>query len=262
MLSVGEHQHLSTSCVVFLVCSTTILLPCILRKMLRGGRHTDSNISIVAAVAAHLDLNDLDSLSRICRGVHNSLLQSRSILLKSTLHCSNEEVPVDPDSTLRYRARAGNWFYMEDTSRGAHYNGKAGSCARDLVAECRKCGTIVCRVSPTRPSILRSGCSGKSYKSILVELCDKTARRGRPARQTSPTLSALPESPYRLSFTAAPGLRAPARLPHSAAGGGHMRDGRGRVALPALRSRHPRVRLRVSRVRPLPSPPSVSSTNN
>lgn len=35
---------------------------------------------------------------------------------------------------------------MEDTARSAHYNGKAGSCARDLVSECRKCSNVVCRV--------------------------------------------------------------------------------------------------------------------
>lgn len=99
------------------------------------------------AVAAQLDLNDLDSLSRTCRGVHHSLLQYRSILLKSTVHCVNEELPVDPESTLRYRARAGNWYYMEDTSRSSYYNGKAGSCARDMVSKCRKCSTVVCRVS-------------------------------------------------------------------------------------------------------------------
>lgn len=107
------------------------------------------------AVAAHLDLNDLDSLSRTCRGVHNALLQYRSILLKSTLHCANEDLPVDPESTLRYRARAGNWYYMEDTARSAHYNGKAGSCARDLVSECRKCSSVVCRVSIVAPNPLR-----------------------------------------------------------------------------------------------------------
>jgi hypothetical protein len=59
------------------------------------------------------------------------------------LHCSNEDVPVDRDETLRYRARAGNWFYMED---GRSYNGKSGHCARDLVGGCRRCGEVVCRV--------------------------------------------------------------------------------------------------------------------
>lgn len=110
-----------------------------------GGRYTDRKTSVVMAVAAHLDLNDLDSLSRTCRGVHNTLLQYRSILLKSTLRCANDDLPVDPESTLRYRARAGNWFYMEDSSRG-QYNGKAGSCARDMVSQCRKCNSVVCRV--------------------------------------------------------------------------------------------------------------------
>ncbi|KAL2292183.1 hypothetical protein FJTKL_10821 [Diaporthe vaccinii] len=110
------------------------------------------------AVAAQLDLNDLDSLSRTCRGVHDSLLQYRSILLKSTVHCVNEELPVDPESTLRYRARAGNWYYMEDTSRSSYYNGKAGSCARDMVSQCRKCSTVVCRncaIKPPAPAVMR-----------------------------------------------------------------------------------------------------------
>ncbi|KAF3760760.1 hypothetical protein M406DRAFT_48282 [Cryphonectria parasitica EP155] len=113
---------------------------------------------IVIAIASQLDLNDLDSLSHVCRGIHNSLLQNWSILVKSSLHCSNDDLPVDPDSTLRYRARAGNWFYMEDTTRSAQYNGKAGSCARDLVSDCRRCGTVVCRncaIKPPAPAVLR-----------------------------------------------------------------------------------------------------------
>ncbi|ROV99616.1 hypothetical protein VPNG_07734 [Cytospora leucostoma] len=113
---------------------------------------------VVITVAAQLDLNDLDSLSRTCRGVHNSLLQYRSILIKSTLHCSNEQAPVDPESTLRYRARAGNWYYMEDIARSAGYSGKAGSCARDLVAKCRKCSAVVCRncaIKPPAPAVMR-----------------------------------------------------------------------------------------------------------
>lgn len=107
------------------------------------------------SLASHLDLNDLDSLSHVCRGVHRSLLQNWSILVRSSLQCSNDELPVDPDSTLRYRARAGNLYYMEDTARSAQYNGKSGSCARDLVAECRKCATVVCRVSFDPTAIIR-----------------------------------------------------------------------------------------------------------
>lgn len=164
------------------------------------------------AVAAQLDLNDLDSLSRTCRGVHDSLLQYRSILLKSTVHCVNEELPVDPDSTLRYRARAGNWYYMEDTSRSSYYNGKAGSCARDMVSQCRKCSTVVCRVSsvsrlpPTSTSL-------QLTKDLRPpELCNQTTSPCCYARQTSPALSLLPESPRRppREATAKPG--GPSRL--------------------------------------------------
>jgi hypothetical protein len=78
------------------------------------------------------------------------LLQYRKMLLVSTLHCVNEDLPVDPEETLRYRARAGNWYYMQDAGRSS-YSGKSGQCARDLVAECRRCGTVVCRVSDQAP---------------------------------------------------------------------------------------------------------------
>lgn len=97
------------------------------------------------SVVASIDLNTLDNLSRTCRQIRADLLQYRKMLLVSTLHCSNEHVPVDPEATLRYRARAGNWFYIEDA--GSSYTGKSGQCARDLVSECRRCGTVVCRVS-------------------------------------------------------------------------------------------------------------------
>ncbi|KAI3536887.1 hypothetical protein CABS01_06024 [Colletotrichum abscissum] len=103
---------------------------------------------IVMSIAEHIDLNTLDSLARTSRQVRQGLLQYRSILLSSTLHCSNEAVPVDPESTFRFRARAGNWYYMED---GRNYNGKSGSCARDLVTECRRCKTVVCRNCAIKP---------------------------------------------------------------------------------------------------------------
>jgi hypothetical protein len=108
--------------------------------------------SIIMSVASSIDLNTLDNLSRTCRQVREGLLQYRKMLLVSTLHCSNEHLPVDPEETLRYRARAANWYYMQDAGR-SNYNGKSGQCARDLVAECRRCGTVVCRVSPTQISV-------------------------------------------------------------------------------------------------------------
>ncbi|KAI2606112.1 uncharacterized protein GGS25DRAFT_499628 [Hypoxylon fragiforme] len=112
---------------------------------------------IVMAIASSIDLNTLDNLSRTCRQIHLALLQYRSSLLAHTLHCINEDVPVDPEDTFRYRARAGNWFYMED-GRTGDYNGKSGSCARDMVAECRRCATVVCRncaIKPPAPVVLR-----------------------------------------------------------------------------------------------------------
>ncbi|KAH7011419.1 hypothetical protein EDB80DRAFT_389056 [Ilyonectria destructans] len=110
---------------------------------------------IVIAIASSIDLNTLDSLSRTCRLVHHGLLQYRSILLSSTLRCCNETVAVDPAETFRYRARAGNWFYMED---GRSYSGKSGDCARDMVGECRRCSQVICRncaIKPPAPIALR-----------------------------------------------------------------------------------------------------------
>lgn len=99
--------------------------------------------SIIASIVSSIDLNTLDALARTCRLVHNGLIQYRSVLLTLTLHCRNEEFPVNTEELLRYRARASNWHYMEDSPS---YNGKSGSCARDMVDECRKCGHVICRV--------------------------------------------------------------------------------------------------------------------
>ncbi|KAK6854525.1 hypothetical protein PG995_009618 [Apiospora arundinis] len=112
---------------------------------------------IAMAVASLLDLNALDNLSRTCRGVRQGLLQYRSSLVTHTLHCVNEDIVVDPEDTFRYRARAGNWFYMQEMG-GDRYNGKSGSCARDMVAECRRCAKVVCRncaIKPPAPIVLR-----------------------------------------------------------------------------------------------------------
>lgn len=97
------------------------------------------------SVASSIDLNTLDNLSRTCRQIRDGLLQHRKVLIASTLRCVNDALPVDPEETLRYRARAGNWYYMQDAGRG-NYNGKSGRCARDMVAECRRCGVVICRV--------------------------------------------------------------------------------------------------------------------
>ncbi|KAK7991988.1 hypothetical protein PG988_000782 [Apiospora saccharicola] len=112
---------------------------------------------IAVAVASLLDLNALDNLSRTCRGVRQGLLQYRSSLVTHTLHCVNEDVIINPENTFNYRARAGNWFYMQEMG-GDRYCGKNGSCARDMVAECRRCAKVVCRncaIKPPAPIVLR-----------------------------------------------------------------------------------------------------------
>ncbi|OAA39441.1 hypothetical protein NOR_06279 [Metarhizium rileyi] len=109
---------------------------------------------IISSIVSSIDLNTLDALARSCRSVHNGLVQYRNILVTSTLHCTNEGAPVNPKELLRYRARAGNWHNME----GGRCNGKSGSCARDMVDECRKCGDVICRncsIKPPAPVALR-----------------------------------------------------------------------------------------------------------
>ncbi|KAJ2894334.1 hypothetical protein MKZ38_007710 [Zalerion maritima] len=114
---------------------------------------------VAAAIASCIDLNTLDNLSRTCRSIHNSLISYRTILMSKALRCTYEDVPVDPEDTLRYRARAGNWFYMEDMGRMAPEGlYKSGSCARDMVSACRRCGTVVCRncaIKPPAPIVLK-----------------------------------------------------------------------------------------------------------
>ncbi|KAF2861306.1 hypothetical protein K470DRAFT_215346, partial [Piedraia hortae CBS 480.64] len=70
----------------------------------------------ISAIAKHLDLNSLHELSRTCRQIREALLQNRRLLVRQALRCEN------------------------DTA-----NSRGMVCARDLVGECRKCGTVVCR---------------------------------------------------------------------------------------------------------------------
>lgn len=96
--------------------------------------------SIAIAIVSSIDLTSLDSLARTNRATYSSLIQFRGALLSSTLRCSNEAVPLDPEETLRYRARAIEGTSMSNTA-------KASSCARDMVSECRRCNIVICRVS-------------------------------------------------------------------------------------------------------------------
>lgn len=113
-------------------------IPAIVRRA-----STDEKHRIALAIVEQIDLNTLDAIARTSFHIHEGLLQYRNSLLASTLRCSKELVPLDPGESLRYRARASNWFYMED---GRNYTGKSGNCARDMVGPCRRCGDVICRV--------------------------------------------------------------------------------------------------------------------
>ena len=104
--------------------------------------------SVAVEIASHIDTITLDSLARTCRAAHAGLIQYRRALLASTLRCHQDPLPVDPKDTFRFRARASEWYLQSRPSpRLQNYNGKAGTCARDMVSECRRCLKVVCRVS-------------------------------------------------------------------------------------------------------------------
>jgi hypothetical protein len=108
--------------------------------------HNVDSFRIIIAIASHIDLNTLDALSLTCRQVRANLLQFRTKLLASTLLCDNEDIELDLEQALRYRARAADWYFV-DIGRDASRVGKVGDCARDMVGGCRRCGKVVCRVS-------------------------------------------------------------------------------------------------------------------
>ncbi|KAI0855231.1 hypothetical protein F4860DRAFT_507617 [Xylaria cubensis] len=103
---------------------------------------------IVSAIVSWLDLNTLDNLSRTCRQIRENLLQYRRPLVTRTLHCYKEQPPLEPEDNEM------NWYYM---TVNESYKRK-GSCARDMVAECRRCARPVCRncvIRPPGPSTFR-----------------------------------------------------------------------------------------------------------
>lgn len=127
---------------------------------------TNTPPSVAVEIASHIDTITLDSLARTCRAAHAGLIQYRRALLASTLRCHQDPLPVDPNDTFRFRARASEWYLQSRSSpRLQNYNGKAGTCARDMVSECRRCLKVVCRVSVSvlgpGPRVLRdAACSG------------------------------------------------------------------------------------------------------
>lgn len=111
--------------------------------------------SIVSQLASLLDLNSLHNLSRTCRQFRVNLLQFRDQLVTQSLRCSKEDLQRGEALAARLRESRMIWRTSGPEAREwqGHRitSGKVGKCARDMVGECRRCGTIVCRVRLLSP---------------------------------------------------------------------------------------------------------------
>lgn len=132
---------------------------------------TNLKRSVAERLASYLDLTDLDSLSSTCRLVRDSLVQFAPQLKQSSLRCTfeiDEEEQEQKDAVLalqlsledhlNFNVGGGPAFpvqtYPDSQSpfqSALGLTGKVSKCARDLVAPCRKCGTIVCRNCIEKP---------------------------------------------------------------------------------------------------------------
>ncbi|KAF2726239.1 hypothetical protein K431DRAFT_324408 [Polychaeton citri CBS 116435] len=108
---------------------------------------------VVYEIASLLDLNSLDQLSRTCRQFRVSLLQHRDLLIRTTLRCTNEKANLGSRLGQHLRASHEAWkaYARNGVKVGRITSGRVGACARDLVAECKKCGQVVCRNCVVKP---------------------------------------------------------------------------------------------------------------
>ena len=148
---------------------------------------------VALSLSSYLDLNDLHSLSLTCRNIHSSLVQYALRLKSNSLRCAFDNRPLlsdllatqidlespasDPQdqtadtnvtvpSTISFQT-----LYALHTSRSSGWTGtKICACARDLVAECRKCGTVVCRNCTSKAP------SDRFLRERYRRLCQKCLR--------------------------------------------------------------------------------------
>lgn len=114
----------------------------------KSGILTIGGSSIISEIARHLDLNSLHDLSRTCRQFRANLLQHRRQLIPQTLRCVSDTLPAwKPEGVLREEE---DDLWTTHGPAGIRIprmtSGRVGTCARDMVGECRRCGTVVCRV--------------------------------------------------------------------------------------------------------------------
>ncbi|RMD42379.1 hypothetical protein DV735_g2732, partial [Chaetothyriales sp. CBS 134920] len=116
---------------------------------------------IALALASYLDLNDLCALSSTCHTIRDSLVQYASRLIAGSLRCSFDSLPLLADLLhTQFDVAEHDYAGVGPTRASASSSFAAGPpvarsavavttktfpCARDLVAECQKCGTVVCR---------------------------------------------------------------------------------------------------------------------
>ena len=104
---------------------------------------TSAPLSIILLLASSIDLNTLHALSLTCRQIRYNLLQYRTRLLQSTLRCENE-AQAHHLGLAALKPEGQKWHILGEA--GHLVSGKVGTCARDLVGGCRRCGRVVCRV--------------------------------------------------------------------------------------------------------------------
>jgi hypothetical protein len=201
--------------------------------------------SIVRQLASQLDLNTLHDLARTCRQFRANLLEYRDQLIRHTLHCDNEDDAAGARLDARLQEARGSSRSAPQLTSGRVVMGK---CARDMVAECQRCATVVCRVC----------CLCDWYWRMMAdgpELHHQAATHARTARPSSPSVprmlkgsaaavNGLQEAPSYLQRHANPVRDATCRVlrPCSSTIHGlclsantvHMRHHR--VAVPAMRA--------------------------
>ncbi|EME46245.1 hypothetical protein DOTSEDRAFT_148289 [Dothistroma septosporum NZE10] len=115
---------------------------------------------IVSLLASYMDLTTLSDLSQTCRQIRANLMQYRRLLKSKALRCENEQ--SSPAVRLGNALHASHAVWTAHGRNGLKVgritSGKVGACARDMVADCRKCGHIICRncvVKPPPASIIK-----------------------------------------------------------------------------------------------------------
>ncbi|OJJ97954.1 hypothetical protein ASPACDRAFT_1857973 [Aspergillus aculeatus ATCC 16872] len=126
---------------------------------------------IIKEIARAVDLNTLHALSQTCRQFHANLAPYRSLLIKQTLRCENEYIEtvsdmLDSGAAIPDSVKSVLQLLSQNArASGRITTGKVAKCARDMVAECRRCSKVVCRNCIIKPP------SSSMYKNRIRRLC-------------------------------------------------------------------------------------------